>query len=243
MNSCCTIYHIDPEELGTPVQVESEECVGCNCHCGYIQFESLAPYLTKITRVSTQDEDHIVLEARLRQQIVEVSRLLDLETKATPGAYSKAHYKVIKVYGDGSRYLKIPEFVAGTLEVYTLSGYKVNPDSYTYKDGLLIFNPCESHTSSCGCTNACGIYQPKRIPSGWKGCLQVKAKFGQECADYAVQMAVRDYLIEHNTFGDIKQQVAEGITIRSSFKRPDSWETVVNQYLNRRKFPNQFAFA
>lgn len=243
MNSCCTLYHIDPEELGTPVQLESEECVGCSCHCGYIQFESLAPFLTKLSNTYTQDEDHIVLEARIRQQIVEVSRLFDAETKVEPGTYSKAHYKILKLYPEGSRYLKIPEFVKGTLEVYTDKGYLINPESYNYKDGLLILNPCESHSVTCGCTSACGMYEVKRIPQGWHGCLQVKAKFGKECADYAVQLAVRDYIIEHNTFSDVRYQIREGITVGRGFRVPHSWETLVKKYLENRRFPNQFAFA
>lgn len=243
MNSCCTLYHIDPDELGTPVQLESEECVGCNCHCGYIQFESLAPYITKLTDNYTRDDDYINFEAKLRMEILRASRLFDSLTDVEPGTYSLAHYKIIKLYGNGTRYLKIPDFVQGTLELYTDTGVLVNPNSYIYKDGLLIFNPCETHTTTCGCTNACGMYTTKRITAGWKGCLQAKAKFGKRCADQAVEAAITDYVMEHLTFGDIKQQVADGITVARSFKAPYSWVALIEKYRNSKKFPNQFAFA
>lgn len=246
MNSCCTLYHINPSDLENnlvQLKVEESDCSTCGCQCGYIQFESLAPYMTKLLRHSTQDDDHIILEARLRQQIVEISRLFDSETRVEPGFYSKAHYKLIKLYGNGSSYLKIPDFVPGTLELYTENGYLINPKSYIYKDGMLITNPCSSHSPTCGCTLSCGIYQPTKIPAGWNGCLQAKAKFGKSCADIAVQLAVRDYLIEHNTFGDIQEVMYKGLPIVRSFKVPHSWAVLTQTYREEKKLFNQFGFA
>lgn len=244
MNSCCTLYHIDPSTLNQePVDLTLEECSDCDCHCGYIQFESLAPYLTKLSNTATKDEDHINLEAKLRQQILEVSRLFDVETKSEPGTYSKAHYKVIKIYSDGSRYLKIPEHVNGTLEVYTSDGYLINPQSYGYKDGFLINYPCVSDGVTCGCTDSCGIHQKQNLPPGWNGCLQVKAKFGKECSDYAVQLAVRSYIIEYNTYGDVKETNFQGLPIGRGFKIPHSWSATVQKYLENKRFNNTFAFA
>ena len=245
MNSCCAIYHVDSEIIEEKkINLDDlEDCNKCGCSCGYIQFESLVPYMDKLSNNYTQDDDHIKLEAKIRQQIIEISRLLDLETQVLPGHYSEAHYSVIKLYGDGTRYLKIPDFIEGTLELYTNDGYLINPNSYGYRDGFLIINPCNSHNNTCGCTNNCGYYSVRKNPPGWKGCLQAKAKFGSQCSNSVIHMAVRDYLIEHLTFSDIKLQVAEGITVARSFKVPNSWATVVKNNLQKRNFRNQFSFA
>lgn len=244
MNSCCTLYHIDPSDIVETKCISIEdECTDCRCQCGYIQFESLTPYMTKLSNTNTRDEDHINLEAKLRQQIVEVSRLFDLATKAEPGTYAKAHCKIIKLYGNGSRYLKIPEFVDGTLELYTANGYLINSDSYGYKDGFLIQYPCENHGAACGCTNDCGNYPKQILGPAWNGCFQAKAQFGKECADSAVQLAIKSYIIEYNTYGDVKETNFQGLPISRGFKVPHSWQVAVDKYLERKRQFNSFGFA
>lgn len=243
MNSCCTTYHIDPIELGQPIDLDSQECSSCTCHCGYIQFETLAPHIKQLTTGITQDDDYIELEIKLRQQIIETSRLFDVLTKAEPGTYSKSHFKIIKLYGDGTKYLKIPKFIKNTLELYTSNGYLINPKSYYYKDGYLIFGGCDTNHSSCACTTTCGSYTSRKIPSGWTGCLQAKAKFGNDCADDAVKMAVRDYLIEHNLFANAKDTIFNGFPVSRKFRVPDSWSSLIQEYSQDVNFYNRFGFA
>lgn len=244
MNSCCTQYYTIPTEEEQVILTECELVdSSCICYCGYIQYESLAPYLTKLTNNATRDEDHNALEAKLRQQIVEVSRLFDVETKVKPGYYSNAHYKLLTLIGDGTRYLKIPEFIPGTLELYTQDSYLINPTSYAYIDGFLVFNPCQNHSNSCGCGSNCGIYDKQLGPPGWNGCFQAKAKFGKECADYAVQLAVRSYIIEYNTYGDVKETNYQGLPISRGFRVPHSWSVAVQKYLETKRSFNAFTFA
>ena len=244
MNSCCLNYYIIPNENSKPkiLELESSDCGKCGCHCGYIQYESLATDMPRLTNNYTKDNDHILLEAKLRRQIIEISRLFDAATKVEDGFYSKAHYKVIKVIGNGTSYLSIPDVVPESLELYTADGYLINPNTYIYKDGHIITNPCTSHSSTCGCSNVCGQYNARSKLIGWNGCFQVKAKFGKECADYAVQMAVRDYLIEHNTFSDEKEVRFNGLTPRP-FREPHSWTTLVQKYLEGKRVNNYFGFA
>lgn len=244
MNSCCLQYYIIPEEVSDceVLKLDSSECGDCNCHCGYIQYESLAPYMPKLTNNYTKDEEYILLEAKLRQQIIEISRLFDAETKVEDGTYSKAHYKVAKLFGDSSSYLKIPDFVSGSLELYTENGYLINPSTYLYRDGYIVLKPCSSHSSSCGCNKSCGIYNQPNFSLGWNGCFQAKAKFGKECADQAVQMAVRDFLIEHLTFSDEMEARFGGLTPRP-FRTPYSWTALVQKYLQTKTLHNLFAFA
>lgn len=244
MNSCCTRYYTIPEVTGERIQLDTlESCGACDCHCGYILYESLAPHMSKLMNDHTNDDDHNILEAKLRQQIVEVSRMFDLETLAKPGEHSKAHYQIIKLFGDGTRYLKIPEYVDGTLELYTKDGFIINPESYEYKDGFLILNPCINHTSSCGCVDSCGMYQKQNYPPGWNGCLQARAKFGKECSDYAVQLAVRLYIIELNSYGEVRETNYQGLPISRGFKVPHAWDVAVRTYKDKKQSFNTFAFA
>lgn len=245
MNSCCLQYYIIPDESSTPdlVETPTSQCSDCSCHCGYIQYESLAPDMPKLMNNFTDDGDHILVEAKLRRQIIEISRLFDAETKASDGFYSKAHTKIVRLIGNGTKHLEIPDFVEGTLQLYTDTGYLINPATYIYKDGFLILDPCRSHTSTCGCNSSCGMYNKSHDYIGWRGCFKAKAKFGKECADYAVQMAVRAYLIEFNTFGDQKQAIKDGFTIARSFKRPDVWNTLVAKYLEGKRLQSYFGFA
>lgn len=244
MNSCCAQYYIIPQETNCEIlDLSTAECNKCSCDCGYLQFESLAPYMSKLSNVNTREEDHINLEAKLRQQIVEVSRLFDVLTNSPQGSFSKAHYQIIKLYGDGSRYLKIPKYIKGTLELYTGEGYKINENSYADIDGYLVLNPCSSKETSCGCTSNCGQHQKTILPAGWKGCLQAKAKFGEDCSISAVRMAIRDYIIELNSFGDAKETNAQGLPVSRGFRAPYSWTSLIDELKRQKTFKNQFSFA
>lgn len=245
MNSCCTRYYEITDDTQQCMVLDSElkNCDECNCNCGYIQYESLAPYLTKLSNNNTGDGDHIILEAKLRQQIVEVSRLFDLETKVKPGTYLKGHTKVIKLYSDNTRYLKIPDFVENSLELYTENKYLINSSSYAYENGFLILNPCMSHTLTCGCTNSCGMYKEANNNISWQGCFLAKAIFGNECAPSEVQLAVRSYIIENNTYGDIKEVNFQGLPVSRGFRLPHSWSVAVQKYLEKKRKNNIFAFA
>jgi hypothetical protein len=245
MNSCCSVYHIYPDakQQDCCQLPEIEECDDCQCHCGYIQYEQLAPYIDRLSNSFTQDDDHIKLEARLRFQIVWVSRLFDEETNAPHGTYSKGHVKLERLTGNGTRYLRIPEFVKGTLELYTEDGCLINPQSYAYESGALVLYPCAEHTSTCGCLNTCGEYQSQRLPMGWNGCFYAKAQFGKECADPIVQAAVMAYIIEFNTFGDQKEATFQGYPVSRKFRKPDVWVDLVNRYKLKRKVRHTFAFA
>lgn len=244
MNSCCYNYYelYDKDSKPKKIEIESSDCAKCGCHCGYIQYESLAPYMSKLSNNFTKDEEHILLEGKIRQQIVEISRLFDAATKVEDGFYSKAHYKVVKLFGNNISYLSIPDFVDGSLELYTEDGYLINSNTYTAKDGYLIINPCTSHSQSCGCHASCGMYSQTANHHVWNGCFQVKAKFGKECADIAVQMAVRDYLIEHLTFADEKDAVFGGLRARP-FREPHSWTTLIQKYTEGKKLHSYFGFA
>lgn len=245
MNSCCTQFYTIPQTNEKPVDILSlVSCVDrCDCNCGYILYESLAPHMSKLTNEYTKNEDHIALEAKLRQQIIEVSRLFDLETSSRPGEHSSAHYKILKLYGNGSKYLKIPEFVDGTLQLYTADNYLINPDSYAYIDGFLVLNPCVDHSSSCGCTDGCGSYSSTVLTPGWTGCLQAYAKFGKECADQAIQLAIKLYIIELNSYGEVKETNFQGLPIARGFKLPHAWESTIKNYKDKKRAYNTFAFA
>ncbi len=97
MNSCCYNYYEIPDKNLKPkiLELNDSECSSCKCYCGYIQYESLAPYMPKLTNNYTKDTDHIITEAKLREQIVEISRYFDVETNVEEGFYSKAHYKIL----------------------------------------------------------------------------------------------------------------------------------------------------
>ncbi len=248
MNSCClNTYIINEEELSDvkKLEIDSSSCNECYCYCGYIQYESLAPYMPKLINTATKDEDYLLLEAKLREQIIEISRLFDAETKVVSGYYSKSHFSIVKLYGDGSSRLSIPDFVSDSLELYTESGYLINPETYYYKDGYLVIKPCTSHSNTCGCSNTCGSYisQVHKFTRGWEGTFQAKARFGNECADMAVRMAVKAYLIEYNTFGDQQEATRLGYPVTRSFRKPDVWITLVKKYTEGKRLNHYFGFA
>ncbi len=214
MTSCPTFY-INPESSSgcATAPVDDFQCVDC-CNCGYIQFESLLPYLKEI-RSSLRDdiEQSSELEFKLRDQIIEISRLFDIETGVEPGYFSKAHYNTTQVFPtNGSKYIKIPNFVKDTLDVRTTSNHLLNSNSYGFQDGFLVYHPCSAHYE-CGCDDGCGN-ERTFTPQPWPDtCYKVTARWGKECADQAVQMAIRDYLIEGYRVKDPVIIAATGLPI------------------------------
>ena len=244
----CPIYYIDPTSTTggcstTSPPVEESNCASC-CNCGYLQFESLLPYLGEIGDTQKNDNDKAVeLEFKLREQIIEISRLFDIEAGVEPGFFSKSHYKTTKVTtSNGTRYLKVPEYVPGTLEIRNTANVVLDSSSYAYADGFLVYLPCATHVS-CGCSSGCGEVKAES-PQPWPNtCYQVTARWGSECSNFAVQKAVRDYLIEGFRMQDPIVPNINGIPISRGFKVPHSWASYISNFKKQRAFFTQFAIA
>lgn len=247
MSVDCPIYYVDPEATGgcstSEPPVEESNCASC-CNCGYLQFESLIPYLEEINDKLKEDKDKFVeLEFKLREQIIEISRLFDLEAGVEPGFFSKSHYKTTKVTpANGTRFIKVPQFVAGTLEVRTSNNVLLDPSSYGYADGFLVYKPCAEHIE-CGCSTSCGAKKSVN-PMPWpNSCYQITARWGAQCSDFAVQKAVRDYLIEGYRMQDPIVPNINGIPVTRGFKVPHSWGSYISNFKRQRAFFTQFAIA
>ena len=134
---------ISPDDVvaGTPAPPPPTCQTGCNC--GYLQYEGLLSYFAEINDSLAQSPENAVqLEYKLREQIIEISRLFDMDAGVEPGYFSKSHYSTTQIVSsDRTRYLKVPEHVAGTLEVRTMSDQIVPETAYVYKNGFLIFHP------------------------------------------------------------------------------------------------------
>jgi hypothetical protein len=132
--------------------------------------------------------------------------------------------------------------VLGTLEVRTLDDVLINEGTYGFENQHLVFRPCSSHIS-CGCPDGCNNTRIKR-ETGWPhSCYKVTARWGKECTDFAVKMAVRDYLIETYRMQDPIKQLATGIPFQATFRKPDAWETYMRNFKQRAKFFSQYAIA
>ena len=240
----CPIYYTLPGDVGTPSPPvdDVEACGGCNC--GYLQYEELLPYLGEIKDKLKQNvEDYNDFEFRLRQQILEVSRLFDMEAGVTPGFFAKAHYSTTKVFtANSGKFIKIPEFVLGTLEVRTLDDYIVDESTYGFENQHLVYLPCVKHRA-CGCSSGC-TNTKSREPLEWpNGCYKVTARWGRDCADMAVKMAIRDYLIETYRLQDPIKMLADGIPVQVRFRVPHAWESYMRNFKQRNKFFSQWAIA
>lgn len=241
----CPIFYVDPNSStcgSSPLVDDTVTCNGCNC--GYLQYEDLIPYLSEIKdKVHEDPDDYNQLEFRFREQILQVSRLFDYEAGVRPGYFSKAHYSTTQIYTtNGGKYIKIPEFVLGTLEVRTLDNNLINESNYGFENQHLIYKPCSIHTT-CGCPNTCSRKRIKR-PIAWPHhCYKVSARWGKECTDQAVKMAVRDYLIETYRLQDLIKVMATGLPFQASFRVPHSWDTYMKNFKQRNKFFSQWAIA
>jgi hypothetical protein len=240
----CPIYYVIPGATGDPSPPVDDVVTCGGCNCGYLQYEELIPYLKEIQSKAKEDaEDYTQFEFRLRQQILEVSRLFDMEAGVSPGYFAKGHYKTTKLYtSNGGKYIKIPEFILGTLEVRTVDDVIVDDSTYGYENQHLVYLPCMEHLA-CGCNDGCGntrVPQPYAWPNR---CYKVSAKWGKDCADVAVKMAVRDYLIETYRTQDPIHVVASGLPVQTFFRVPHSWETYMKNFKQRNKFFSQWAIA
>jgi hypothetical protein len=244
----CPIYLLDPNATAgtcstSEPPVEQSSCAEC-CNCGYLQFESLLPYLGEINDKLKDDADRFVeFEFKLREQIIEISRLFDIDAGVAPGYFSKSHFRTTRIYPtNGTRYIKVPEFVPNTLEVRTANNVLLDDSSYGYKDGFLVYLPCSRH-ESCGCTGGCGEAKSAR-PVEWPNtCYKVTARWGSQCADAAVQRAVRDYLIENYRVQDPVIAINNGIPVSRTFREPHSWNTYISNFKKKRALYSQFAIA
>lgn len=243
--SQCPIYLINPDISSGDVSEPPDDspCINC-CNCGYIQYESLIPYLQEIKSSLKDDAGKAVeFEFKLREQILEISRLFDIEAGVTQGYFSKSHYQTTRVYAtNGTKFIKVPDFVSGTLEIRTLDNVLLDSNSYGFKDGFVIYLPCSNH-SSTWCSTGCG-YPKSQTPVRWPdGCYKVTARWGRECSDMAVQMAVRDYLIEGYRVKDPVVEMVSGIPLTRRFTVPHSWNSYISNFHKKRALHSRFAFA
>jgi hypothetical protein len=238
--SDCPIYLVTPGTEAVPSPVEdAPTCKGCNC--GYIQYEALIPYLAEIRDSLGMSPDKAIdLEFKLREQILEISRLFDMDAGVEQGYFSKAHTCTTKRTVSSGKYMKIPPHIEGTLEVRTMDDILLDSSLYTYKDGHLIYQPCEEHIK-CGCSDSCGNNRVTYEAPWPDKCYKVRAKWGSECSEMAVQMAVRDYLIERYRMQDPVVQSATGITFQRKFAVPHSWSTFIRNFKEKRKIFSNFA--
>lgn len=258
----CPIFLVNPSDVVGEVSTPPSEPTTCtkSCNCGYIQFENLLPYLDEIRTLAKWDrEESDKLEMRLREQIVEISRLFDIQCGVNYGYFTKSHYQTTRVYpSDGTRYIKIPEFVDGTLEVRTMGNHVISPSTYGMRDGFLVHYPCTTHTlCSCGyngclysgCGSSCDSNislreARRRRAQAWRqGCYQITARWGKDCSDMAVQMAVRDYLIETYRVQDPVVLASTGLPVSRTFRVPNAWSAYVSNFKAKRDLYSRFAFA
>ncbi len=239
----CPIYLVLPGTVSAPSPMEDEG--GCSgCACGYLQYESLIPHLKEIRdSLNLTDERSVDFEFKLREQIVEISRLFDIAAGVRSGFFSKAHYSTTKVVtSNGTRYLKVPDHVAGSLEVRNVEDVLLDPIYYEFRDNHLVYMPCTKH-STCGCTSTCGTRNYRKVQEWPDACYKIRAKWGSECADLAVQKAIRDYLIETYRMQDPVIQLANGLSIQRKFQVPHAWEVYIKNFTDKRKIFSNFAIA
>lgn len=263
MTEECPIFFVNPSDVVGEVSEPPADPTTCvnGCNCGYIQFENLLPYLDELKSLMKWDKEASdELEMRLREQIIEISRLFDIQCGVDYGYFAKSHYQTTQVYSsNGTKYIKIPEFVPGTLEVRTMENHVIAPSAYGVQDGFLVHYPCTNHgtcgtcgISGCyygGCSSSCGTSTStrearRRMATKWKnGCYQVTARWGKDCTDLAVQMAVRDYLIETYRVQDPVVLASTGLPVSRTFKVPHAWATYVANFKAKRDLYSRFAFA
>lgn len=239
----CPIYMVSPDALATPTTPPKDDSA-CGCNCGYVQYESLIPYLAEIKdSLNLTPNNAVEFEFKLREQIAEISRLFDTAAGVTQGFFSKAHYRTTKVYStNDGKYIRVPPHIASTLEVRTLDDILIDSSNYSFQDEHLVYMPCEEHIE-CGCSNVCGNDR-SASPLKWPDkCYKITAKWGSQCADLAVQMAIRDYLIERYRMQDPIVQLANGISTQRRFMVPHSWETYLRNFKAKREIFSNFAIA
>ena len=245
MDNCPIYYSSGTANLVTDPP-PSPDIIGCehSCNCGYIQYENLIPYLSEIKdNLKDDPEKYTQFEFKLREQIIEVSRVFDIDAGVKAGYFTKSHYLSTKVYStNGTRYLKIPEFVEGTLQVRNTANQIIPEEWYSYKDGYLVYLPCSKH-SITGCDTSCSTKKRRKAVEWPEGCYQVTARWGKDCADLAVQRAVREYIIESYRVQDPVIVAATGLPVSRTFRVPHSWSTYVNNLKQKRSLYSRFAIS
>lgn len=240
----CPIFWIPPTPTGIadPPVDDVIACSGCNC--GYLLYENLITYMPEIQDALKADaETYPDLEFKLREQIVEVSRLFDIDAGVEPGHFSKAHYKTTKIVtSNGSQYIRIPEFVDGTLEVRTLEDIVLDESTYAVENGHLVYYPCVQHVN-CACTCSGEVSRPQRFLKWPNGCYKITARWGKTCSDFAVQRAIRDYLLEAYRMSDPIVTLANGIPVQRKFQIPHSWDAYIRNFKAKRRIFSEFAIA
>lgn len=232
-----------------PEPVSPPDCKS-QCQCGYVLFESFEKYLPEIAN-RFQGMSRAKIEARLREQILEASRLLDLACEVEPGFFSKAHYNYTQtvIHNGDSRFMRVPPLVQDSGMTVVFDNCKlVSSSLYKYQNGYLIFNPCVTDlASSCSPGDDC-VDMSNQLPAAdrdmpWpRGCYQITARWGNECADLAVRLAVRSYILELYRTVDPQIALQAGFPVfNRSF--PPEWKLVVEKHKGKNTFINQWAIA
>lgn len=242
MSNCSLIiYGNDLVEPPTPVDLTDSTSCACACNCGYVMFENLLLELPELTDVAERNPtQYIKLEAKIRQQIIRISRLFDNEVGVKHGFFSKSHISTITVNSKG-RYLKVPPFVNGTLELFNLDSIPIKPELYATTGEYVMYRPCQqSLNSPCGICSSSSGNNNIIFPNS---CYKVRARWGLECAEKAVEQAIISYIIELQRYGDIEVASQTGLPVARGFKLPHSWESTVDSYRRKRSIHNRYAIA
>lgn len=241
----CFQYQIgEPTTVSEPfVITNTEPCCG-SCKCGYVLFESLLKYLPEVK--SVYREDGVLssgIEFKLRQQIIRISRLFDLLSGYEPGYFSKAHYNKLQVIpSNNSRYLKINHYLAGSLTLLDSAGQVVPPQSYKYINGFLVLNPEYKSGSGCGCSSICHHKKRERFPEWHDNFYTAVARFGFDCVDSVVELAVTAYIINIYKSQDL-MSLQNNAFPTTSVKPPYEWDSAINAYKAKRMLFNSFGIA
>lgn len=251
-DNSCPIFQIAPQDLQQTLSVPQSVIAAENkcsesCACGYLQYEQLIPYLPELRSLAKYDNaagDE--LEGRLREQIVEISRFFDIDADAPPGYFSRAHFDTKLLISNNTPYLRLEYFVPGTLTLYYGTNL-VEPTEFIYQSGFLIYSPCNlSFNNNCDtdCEMAGSTGRHTGMGLAWPaGCYTATARFGGECAEAAIQMAVREYLIESYRSQDPVAANAQGITYQRSMRVPYSWTKTVASVKQRIQSNRWFAIS
>ena len=238
----CPFYYVyENDTPPEPTELDEEDSCVCRCNCGYLTFESLIPFLDEIQQVAQRDPaEYVKLEIKLRKLILGVSRIFDADVGVESGFYSTSHVAVKTVQSTG-RYLKVPPFVKGTVEVFGMDNVQIASNLFGTKGEYVLYMPCANHGQSC-CKSSCwsnGYRNPLEWP---RSCYKVRARWGYECADEAVEIAVREYVMallkkeEFITSGT-------GLEIKRGFKSPVTWEKLVESYRRKRNIHSRYGIA
>lgn len=176
-------------------------------------------------------------EPELEALIEQASRYLDLVCGVparyfNPSAYPFATSQTF--YGDGTNYLRLPPYVAGTLNTTLTLPDGYTAPTFTERDGFLV-------------VNSSGVLPPFRYfnHAWWQGwysgvAVIVSAIWGFQDADAAIKMATIELvinLVRETDPANVKLINIEGHTLRE--KMPPRVEAIAKKY----RFKTGVAFA